>query len=49
MKSKSFMELITPEAVQSFAKKNYNTYVAHCEDRKLKPMVFHEFLKNYAV
>ena len=48
MKSKSFMELITPEAVQSFAKKNYNTYVAHCEARKLKPMLFHEFLKNYA-
>jgi hypothetical protein len=49
MNPKSLMELITPEAVQSFAKKNYNTYVAHCEARKLKPMVFQEFLKNYAV
>ncbi|MHB1146583.1 MAG: hypothetical protein ACYC01_03200 [Lutibacter sp.] len=49
MKPSSFMEHITPEAVQSFAKKNYNTYVAHCEARKLKPMLFHEFLKNYAI
>lgn len=49
MKSVSIMELITPEAVKSFARKNYNTYVAHCEARKLKPMLFHEFLKNYAV
>ena len=49
MKSTSLMELITPEAIQNFARKNYKTYVAHCEARKLKPMVFHEFLKNYAV
>ncbi|MDO9138062.1 MAG: hypothetical protein Q7U21_09575 [Lutibacter sp.] len=49
MNTKSLMELITPEAVQNFAKKNYNTYVAHCEARKIKPMVFQEFLKNYAV
>lgn len=49
MKPTSLMELITPEAIQSFARKNYKTYVAHCEARKLKPMVFHEFLKNYAV
>ncbi|HEY9167984.1 MAG TPA: hypothetical protein VIN72_00690 [Lutibacter sp.] len=49
MKSRSLMEFITPEAIHSFAKKNYKTYVAHCEARKLKPMVFNEFLKNYAV
>jgi hypothetical protein len=49
MKPTSFMEFITPEAIQNFARKNYKTYVAHCESRKLKPMVFHEFLKNYAV
>jgi len=49
MKSRLFLELITPEAVQSFARKNYITYVEHCEARKLKPMLFHEFLKNYAV
>lgn len=49
MQPKSFMELITPEVIQSFARKNYNTYVAHCEARKLKPMVFQEFLKNYAI
>ncbi len=49
MKPKAFMELITPEVIQSFAKKNYNTYVTHCKSRKLKPMVFKEFLKNYAL
>lgn len=49
MKPTSFMELITPEVIQSFARKNYNTYVSHCEARKLKPMVFQEFLKNYAI
>lgn len=49
MNPKSLMELITPEAVQNFAKKNYNTYVVHCEARKIKPMVFQEFLKNYAI
>ena len=49
MKPRSLMEFITPEAIQSFARKNYKTYVAHCESRELKPMVFHEFLKNYAV
>jgi hypothetical protein len=49
MKPRLLVELITPEAIQSFAKKNYKTYVAHCESRKFKPMVFHEFLKNYAV
>ncbi len=49
MKPKALMELITPEVIQSFARKNYNTYVAHCETKKLKPMVFKEFLKNYAI
>lgn len=49
MQPKSLIEFITPEVIQNFAKKNYNTYVAHCEARKLKPMVFQEFLKNYAV
>jgi hypothetical protein len=49
MQPKSFMELITPEVIQSFARKNYSTYVSHCEARKLKPMVFQEFLKNYAI
>ncbi|MDO9276462.1 MAG: hypothetical protein Q7T92_13060 [Lutibacter sp.] len=49
MQPTSLMALITPEAIQNFAKKNYKTYVAHCEARKLKPMLFHEFLKNYAL
>ncbi|MBK5210085.1 MAG: hypothetical protein JJE44_11385 [Flavobacteriaceae bacterium] len=49
MKSVSIMELITPEAIQGFARKNYKTYLAHCESRKLKPMLFNEFLQNYAV
>lgn len=49
MQPNSLMAFITPEAIQSFAKKNYKTYVEHCESRKLKPMVFHEFLKNYAI
>jgi len=49
MQPTSFIELVTPEAVQSFAKKNYSTYLEHCKTRKLKPMLFHEFLKNYAI
>ena len=49
MKPKSLLNLVTPEVIQSFARKNYNTYVTHCEARKLKPMVFQELLKNYAI
>lgn len=49
MKSTSIMEFITPEAIQNFARKNYKTYVAHCESKKLKPMHLTEFLKNYIV
>jgi len=43
-----FISNDTPET-ESFAKKNYNTYVAHCEARKIKPMAFEEFLKNYNI
>jgi hypothetical protein len=49
MQTNSLMAFITPESIQNFAKKNYKTYVAHCEARKLKPMVFQDFLKNYAL
>ena len=33
--------------IKEFALKNYKTYVAHYESRKLEPMPFNEFLKNY--
>ena len=49
LKQKKILTPINSEDLQNFAKKNYNTYVAHCEDRKLKPMLFQEFLKNYAI
>ncbi|MDD3722875.1 MAG: hypothetical protein PHW92_10405 [Lutibacter sp.] len=34
--------------IKEFALKNYKTYVAHYEARKLKPVPFQEFLKNYS-
>jgi len=37
----------TSSFIKEFALKNYKTYVAHYESRKLKPMSFKEFLKNY--
>ncbi|MGV8947589.1 MAG: hypothetical protein ACOH1N_14265 [Lutibacter sp.] len=49
MKPTSITEFIAPEAIQSFAKKNYKTYVTHCESKKLKPMQLTEFLKNYII
>ncbi|WP_298363454.1 hypothetical protein [uncultured Lutibacter sp.] len=33
--------------IKEFALKNYKTYVAHYESRKLQPMPFNDFLKNY--
>ena len=33
--------------IKEFALKNYKTYLAHYESRNLKPIPFHEFLKNY--
>jgi hypothetical protein len=33
--------------IKEFALKNYKTYVEHYESRKLKPIPFQEFLKNY--
>ena len=38
----------TSTPIKEFALKNYKTYVAHYESRKLKPMPFAEFLKNYS-
>lgn len=49
MKPTPIMEFITPDAIQNFARKNYKTYVTHCEARKLKPMQLTEFLKNYVI
>lgn len=37
----------TSTPTKEFALKNYKTYVTHYESRKLKPMPFAEFLKNY--
>lgn len=34
--------------IKEFALKNYKTYVAHYESRNLKPIPFHDFLKNYS-
>jgi len=34
-------------AVSKFARRNYETYVKHYQDRNLTPMTFEEFLKNY--
>jgi hypothetical protein len=34
--------------IKEFALKNYKIYVAHYESRNLKPIPFHEFLKNYS-
>lgn len=33
--------------VSQFARRNYETYVKHYQDRNLTPMTFEEFLKNY--
>jgi len=38
----------TSTFIKEFALKNYKTYVAHYESRKLKPISFQEFLKNYS-
>ena len=37
----------TSTFIKGVALKNYKTYVAHYESRKLKPISFQEFLKNY--
>lgn len=34
--------------IKESAYKNYKTYVAHYKSRKLLPMSFPEFLKNYS-
>ena len=34
--------------IKEFALKNYKIYVAHYESRKLQPISFSEFLKNYS-
>ncbi len=34
--------------IKESAYKNYKTYVAHYKSRKLQPMSFQEFLKNYS-
>jgi len=34
--------------IKEFALKNYKIYVEHYESRKLQPMPFQEFLKNYS-
>ncbi|SDW45095.1 hypothetical protein SAMN05444411_101754 [Lutibacter oricola] len=36
------------KAINKFALKNYKTYVAHYESRKLKPMSLEDFLQNYS-
>lgn len=41
------MESHTSEAIQNFARKNYEIYVEHYRSRKLEPMPLKEFLKNY--
>lgn len=38
----------TSTFIKEFALKNYKTYVAHYESRKLEPISFNDFLKNYS-
>jgi hypothetical protein len=48
MKSTSIYEYYTSDAIIQFAKRNYQTYLAHYKARNLKPMPFEEFVKNYS-
>ncbi|MFD1292269.1 hypothetical protein ACFQ5N_00350 [Lutibacter holmesii] len=48
MKSRSIYEYCSSDAIIKFAKRNYQTYLAHYEARNLKPMPFDEFVKNYS-
>lgn len=47
MNAISYEEFNTHNHVEKFALKNYKTYVSHYKERKLTPMSFQEFLKNY--
>lgn len=47
MKSSTIYEYCNSDAIIKFAKRNYQTYLAHYEARNLKPMPFEEFVKNY--
>jgi len=49
MKTPIKNNLKSSDFIREFAFKNYKTYVAHYESRNLKPIPFHEFLKNYMV
>jgi len=41
------LEYTSTEAISSFARRNYNTYVKHYLSRNMTPMPLKEFLKNY--
>ncbi len=44
----NFSDKKTSIFIKEFALKNYKTYLAHYKSRKLQPMSFTEFLKNYS-
>ena len=48
MKTNSIYDCCSLDAITKFAKRNYQTYVAHYEARDLTPMPFDEFVKNYS-
>jgi len=48
MKSTKNNDLTTSESIIQFAKRNYQTYLAHYQSRNLQPMPFDEFIKNYS-
>ncbi|MGV6845230.1 MAG: hypothetical protein ACWA42_03785 [Lutibacter sp.] len=47
MKTITLPDVSRKDAILNFAKKNYNTYVAHYKARNMKPMSLTDFLKNY--
>ena len=47
MTKTTFNDIKETNEISAFAKKNYNTYVAHYKLKNLTPMKFEEFLKNY--